>query len=208
MIRSSLTNACISMLLSHTAVMVVLFPSLAASQDIDTKIFGCRSGVVEYRFTGEQEGIGILFFDDYGFRTHFYLDVLTSGRHRQTITVTIGEDQYMFDAKKSGEGIKMKTSSLRFGDVQDSITSEVYGKIGLEKKGSVYFMGKDCDVWQGRAGKILLWNGIVLRKEIDLYGNRLNQEALSLRTDIEVDPELFAIPENISFVDMPGRPGF
>jgi hypothetical protein len=188
--------------------LLMLFTAFTDAQDLDLRIFACRSGIVEYRFNGTQEGVGTLYFDDFGFRTHFLLDVLVAGRHTRTITITIGEDQYMFDAEKSGEGIKLKNRANLVIEDQDSVIRNVYGKIGLEKTGSVFFMGKDCDLWQGKAGKVLLWNGIVLRKEIDLYGNRMHQEALSLKTDIAVDQDLFTTPENISFVEMPVRPGF
>jgi hypothetical protein len=190
------------------AVLTIVFPNLVPGQCLDQSAYSNRSGIVEYKFTGTQEGIGTLYFDDFGFRTYFLLDVMVAGRHTRTITITIGEDQYMFDADKSGEGIKLKTRANLVIEEQDSVIRNVYGKIGLEKTGSAFFMGKDCDLWQGKAGKVLLWNGIVLHKEIDLYGNRMHQEALSLKTDIAVDPDLFTIPENISFVEMPGRPGF
>lgn len=188
--------------------LLILFTVFTDAQDLDLSIFDSRSGIVEYRFNGTQEGVGTLYFDDFGFRTHLFLDVLVAGRHTRTITITIGEDQYRFNADKSGEGIKVKTRVNLAIEDQDSVIRNVYGKLGMEKTGSAIFMGKDCDLWQGKAGQVLLWNGIVLRKEIDLYGNRIHQEALSLKTDITVDPDLFTIPENISFVEMPGRPGF
>lgn len=188
--------------------LLILFTVFTDAQDLDLSIFDSRSGIVEYRFNGTQQGVGTLYFDDFGFRTHLFLDVLVAGRHTRTITITIGEDQYMFNADKTGEGIKVKTRANLGIEDQDSVFSNVYGKIGLEKTGSAFFMGKDCDLWKGKAGQVLLWNGIVLRMEIDLNGNRIHQEALSVKTDIEIDPDLFTIPDNISFVEMPGRPGF
>jgi hypothetical protein len=176
-------------------------------QQMDLKPYGLKSGIIEYKFSGAQEGVGTLYFDDYGIRSNMYLDAVEGGKHQKGYTLIIGEDQYMYDLDKSKEGMKMKNpvyKEIDQDDDIDTILEKVYGKMGLKKTGTRSFLGKECDLWKGKPGEALIWKGILLKLDLNMYNNQILQEATEIKVNVPVDPSLFKIPENIDFMEMPG----
>jgi hypothetical protein len=176
-------------------------------QNITLKPYGLESGIIDYKFSGAQEGVGTLYFDKYGRRTNMYLDAVEGGKHQKGYTLTIGEDQYMYDPGKPKDGVKMKNPIYK--DLDDNATIEtilakVYGKMGLNKTGKSTFLGKECEVWTGDEGEALIWKGILLKLDLDIFNNKIQQEATAIKENVPVDPSLLEVPEGIDFIEMPG----
>ena len=191
-------------------LLVIIFSCIATSmilgQSITLKPYGLESGIIDYKFSGTQEGIGTLYFDDYGLRSNMYLDVIEGGKHQKGYTLTLGEDQYMYDLEKSKEGIKMKNPVYKDLDENatiETILEKVYGKMGLQKTGKAMFLGKECDLWKGKQGEVFIWQGILLKMDLNMYGNPIYQEATAVKINVPIDPSLLEIPEGIEFMEMP-----
>ena len=180
--------------------------SMALGQSLTLKPFGLESGIIDYKFSGAQEGVGTLYFDNFGLRSNMYLDVIEGGKHQKGYTLTLGEDQYMYDLEKSKEGIKMRNPAYKDLDENatiETILEKVYGKMGLKKTGKATFLGKECDLWKSEQGEALIWQGLLLKLDLDMYGNSIHQEATAMKMNVPVDTSLFEIPEGIEFTEMP-----
>ncbi len=189
-----------------STILMLLVTSSVIGQKLDLKPYGLKSGIIDYKFSGAQEGVGTMYFDDYGLRSNMYLDAIEGGKHQKGYTLTIGEDQYMYDLEKSEDGVKMQNpvyKDLEKNATIETILKKVYGKMGLQKTGKTMFLGKECDLWKGEQGEVLIWQGILLKMDLKIYGNTIHQEATKVKTNVPVDPSLLKIPEGIEFMEMP-----
>jgi hypothetical protein len=124
-------------------------------------------------------------------------------------TVTVGEDQYMWDISNPGQGMKTKNPMLKMlmgssGTEIESYMASMYEQIGMKESGSEMFQGKQCTVYKGDMGKVLIWNGILMMMEMNMGSVVSRQEATSVKTHIPVDAKYFRIPGNVTFNEIPG----
>lgn len=49
-----------------TAACLLFAFQQADSQEVSLKPYGIKSGIIEYKYTGNEAGNGTLYFDDYG----------------------------------------------------------------------------------------------------------------------------------------------
>jgi len=188
-------------------VMVSFELNSAYCQRDEHKPYGMNSGIIEYKFSGMQEGMGTLHFDDYGLKASMYMDVIEGDKHKRGYTLTLKEDQYMYDLGPSGEGFKMKNpffSNLKEGGDAETFLMKFYGNMGFEKAGKIIFLDRECDLWKGNEGEAFIWKGILLKFDLNMYGNAIHQEATSILINVQIDPSLLKIPEDIEFMEMPG----
>lgn len=191
-------------------LLIVVFSTVLNSafcQRDDPKPYGLKSGIIDYRFSGTQEGVGTLYFDDHGLKANMYLDIVEGDKHKKGYTLTLNKDQYIYDPDQSGEGFKMKNpffSNLDEERDTETFLKKFYGNMGLEKTGKIIFLDRECDLWKGNEGEAFIWKGILLKLDSYIYGNVIHQEATSIQINIQIDPSLFNIPEGIEFMEMPG----
>jgi hypothetical protein len=179
------------------------------SQEVTFKPYSIKSGIINYSYSGDKTGKGILYFDDYGTKTALFMDAVKDGEFNRGWVVTYGDSQYMWDPDNQGEGMKLKNplagwiASASKGDIE-SFTESMYAKMGMEKSGTESFMGKECKVLKGNMGKVLTWNGILMLLDLKMTGYSSHEEVTSLKTNIPVDAKYFILPGNIKFSEMPG----
>ena len=191
--------------------VILLLPSWIFAQEQETtlKLYGIKSGIIDYKFSGTKEGSGTLYFDEFGQKSQMYIDAIENGKRKKGWTLGLGETHYLYDPESSSEGLKMgnpiikKLKNQEHTDME-AITAEVYSKMGFKKEGKQTFLDKECDVWKGKKGMVLIWNGILLKMEYTVYGYTTKQEATTVSINVTVDPKLFEIPNNIQFTEMPG----
>jgi len=182
---------------------------LASGQEASLKPYGLKSGIIEYSFSGTKVGKGILYFDDYGMKSAMYTDALEGGEQRKGWVVSFGEYQYMWDPEVSKDGMKLKNPFIEWasksskGDME-SFTESVYGKMGMSRSGTEEMLGKECILYKGKRGKVLLWNGILMLLDMKMLGMTTHQEAISIQTNVPVEAKYFVIPRDIRFVEMQG----
>ncbi|MBN1387642.1 MAG: hypothetical protein JW965_04300 [Bacteroidales bacterium] len=173
------------------------------------KPLGVKSGIIEYTYSGDKTGKSTYYFDDYGMKSAVYADMVMQGEQSQGWTVTIGEDQYMWDLSRPGEGMKAKNPMIKMmmeakeGDME-SYTTSMYEQMGMMRSGTEMYQGKECTVYKGDLGKVLIWKGILMKMEMNI-GNVVSlQEVTSIKTNIPVNSKYFRIPDNVTFSEIPG----
>ena len=173
------------------------------------KPLGVKSGIIEYTYAGDKTGKSTQYFDDYGMKSAVYVETVSQGEESKGWAVTIGEDQYMWDQSNSGQGMKTKNPMIKMlaessGKDMLSYMAGMYEQMGLIKSGTETFQGKECTVFKGDMGKVLIWKGIMMKMEMNLGTMVSRQEVSSIKTNIPVDGKYFRIPDNITFSEIPG----
>ena len=196
------------------AVICLLFVLFSANrllaQEVSLKPYGIESGIIEYKYSGSQVGTGILYFDEFGYRSAMKMDTKMNDQPQKGWVVSFKEFQYMFDPSRPDEGgMKMKNpiieSMLKMDKPDfDKVAEDLYSKIGMKRAGTEKFMDKDCVVFKGDNGKILTWNGILMLMDMTYSGIKTKQEVTSIKINVPVDEKYFEIPKNIKFKEMPG----
>lgn len=169
---------------------------------------GIRSGIIEYSYSGDKTGKSTQYFDDYGMKSAVYADIVQQGEPSKGWAVTIGEDQYMWDPSKPGEGMKVKNPMVKAmmeksPEELESFTASMYEQMGMMKSGTEMFQGKECTVYKGDMGKVLIWKGLMMMMEMNMGTVISRQEVTSIKTNIRVDNKYFTIPKDITFSEMP-----
>ena len=189
-----------------TFCTALLLPT-AAGQEATPKPFSFKSGIVEYKYSGDKTGTSIQYIEDYGMKTAVYSDITQDGETTRSWVVSYGDYQYMWDPDKPGEGMKMKNPLLSWikeaskGDME-SFTITSYEKMGMVRDGTETFLGKECTVIKGEMGKVLIWKGIMMLMDFKMGAYVSKQEATSVKTNVPVDGKYFVIPKNITFTEM------
>ena len=173
------------------------------------KPLGVKSGIIEYSYSGDKTGKSTQYFDDYGMKNAVYVEIVSRGEESKGWTVTIGEDQYMWDLSNSSQGMKAKNPMIKMlmdSSGQDilSYMTGMYEQMGLIKSGTETFQGKECTVFMGDLGKALIWKGIMMKMEMNIGTMVSRQEVTSIKTNVHVDGKYFRIPDNITFSEIPG----
>lgn len=192
-----------------SAVILMFFGIIAIGQETSLKPYGLKSGIIEYSYSGSKVGKGILYFDDYGMKSAMYTDALEGGEQRKGWVVSFGEYQYMWDPEVSKDGMKLKNPFIEWaakssGADLESFTESLYKKMGMSRSGTETMLGKECTLYKGKRGKLLIWNGILILLDMKMLGITTHQEAISIQTNIPVEGKYFVIPKDIRFVEMQG----
>jgi len=173
------------------------------------KPFGVKSGIIEYTYSGDKTGKSTQYFDDYGLKNAVYTETVALGEENKGWVVSIGEDQYMWDPSRNDQGMKTRNPMLKSlvessGKDILSYMASMYEQMGMTKSGKETFLGKDCDVFRGPLGEVLVWKGIMMKMEMNMGTMVSRQEATSIKTNVSVDGKYFRIPENITFSEIQG----
>jgi len=173
------------------------------------KPLGVKSGIIEYTYSGDKTGKSTQYFDDYGMKSAVYAEIVQQGEPSKGWSLTIGEDQYMWDPGKPGEGMKAKNPMAammtgKSAEEMETLTASMYEQMGMAKSGTEMFQGKACTVYKGDMGKVLIWKGLLMMMEIRMGDVVSRQEVTSIKTNTPVDGKYFKIPENVSFSELPG----
>ena len=187
----------------------------AAAEEAETnsdalgKPLGVKSGIIEYTYSGDKTGKSTQYFDDYGMKSAVYAEIVQQGEPSKGWSLTIGEDQYMWDPGKPGEGMKAKNPMAammtgKSAEEMETLTASMYEQMGMAKSGTEMFQGKACTVYKGDMGKVLIWKGLLMMMEIRMGDVVSRQEVTSIKTNTPVDGKYFKIPDNITFSELPG----
>jgi len=190
-------------------IIIYLLPIISLTgQKLTLKPYGLKSGIIEYSYSGDKVGKGILYFDDFGMKSAMFTDAVEDGEKRKGWVVTFGDYQYLWDPDRSSEGFKLKNPIITWlaesskGDI-DSYTESMYLQMGFTKAPDEIFLGKPCKAMKGDMGKVLTWNGILMLMDMKLMGTGSHQEVTKIQTNVRVDAKYFVIPRNIKFSEMP-----
>ena len=168
------------------------------------KLYGIKSGIIEYKHTGSRTGTSIMYFDNYGHRSANYSDLIMNNQVDKGWVVSFDEMQYMF---KEGinQGTKMKNPMIEaLKEVNDleKFTEETYAKLGFQPAGTESYLGKECRVFKGNMGKVLSWNGILMYMEMNAGVMTYKQEATKIKVNVPVKASYFQLPEDVTFSEI------
>ncbi len=189
-------------------VLLLCLIAVTTAQENAMKLYGIRSGIIEYSYAGDKVGKGILWFSDYGLKSAMYTEVITNGEQTKGWVVTTGDTQYMWDPSRPDEGMKAQNPMVAWmkeaakGNL-DAFYETTYSQIGFTKGPNENFLGRNCMTMKGEMGKLLFWNGIMMYMDMKMGAFNSHQEVTSLKTDLPVDAKYFVIPKNIKFTEMP-----
>ncbi len=171
--------------------------------------FRFRSGIIEYRYSGDKTGTEVHYIDDYGLKTAVYSEIKSDGELAKGLIISSGEYQYMWDPARPAQGMKMKNPLMTgiqqssAGEIED-LNVKTYETMGMRKTGTEKFLGRECVLLKGTMGKVLIWNGVLMLLDLKMGDFVSRQEATSVKTDVAVDQKYFTIPKNITFQEMAG----
>jgi len=174
------------------------------SQDI-LKIYGIKSGIIEYKHSGTNTGTSTLYFDNFGQKSANYMVITAQGKTQKSWVVSLSEMQYIYDPV-TRTGQKMKNpliEGLKEIDDLEKFTEDMYAKMGFKPAGNENFLGRDCRVFKGDMGKVLTWNGLLMLMEMTVMGTTTRQEATKVDVNVPVKASLFEVPADIKFTELP-----
>jgi len=173
------------------------------------KYYGIRSGIIEYKHSGQRTGTSILYFDRYGHRSATYSDMIMNGQPEKTWAFSMDDMQYIYK-EGSMQGMKMKnplTEKLTKVKDLEKFTEEIYNQMGFKPAGTESYQGKECRVFKGEMGKVLVWNGLLMYMEMNVMGTTVKQEAVKVDVNTRVKPSVFDLPGDVTFTEMPAMGG-
>jgi hypothetical protein len=185
-------------------LLCLFFVSSVQSQDA-LKIFGIKSGIIEYKHSGTNTGTSTLYFDNYGQKSANYMVITSGGKTQKSWVISLSEMQYIYDpVTKTGQKMKNPMiEGLKEIDDMEKFTEEMYAKMGFKPAGNENFLGRDCRVFKGNMGKVLTWNGLLMFMEMTVMGTTTGQEATKVEVNVPVKASLFEVPADVTFTDIP-----
>ena len=172
--------------------------------EIGLKLYGIKSGIIEYKHSGTRTGTSKMYFDKYGHRTANYSDLVMNGQPDKGWVISFDEMQYMY---KEGvkQGMKMKNpmiEGLKKVNDLEKFAEETYDKMGFKSAGTEMYLGKECRVFKGDMGKVLTWNGLLMYMEMTVMGTTTKQEVTKIDVNVPVKASLFELPKDVTFSEM------
>lgn len=171
------------------------------------KVFGIKSGVIEYVISGSQEGTKTLYFDSWGMKQAEYMrSILTVKGFTKPInklSVIDGEFQYNINMDQNS-GTRTRNPVLRTMEQLsgqkgfNEFGEQMLLNMGANKVGSEEFLGKNCDVYEMRSTgtKLWVWEWITLKSETNSRGLEINITATRINEGSVPDSK-FKIPEKV-----------
>lgn len=194
------------------AILFLLFTFIIGTQlqaqEVSLKPYGIKSGIIEYKYSGSEEGKGIMYFDEFGYKSAMKKDTKSGDRISKGWVISHKEYQYIFDPSKPDEGLKMKNPVIETlikmdKPDYDKVAEDLYSEMGLKRSANEKFLDKDCICFKGDVGKVLTWNGILMLMDVNFGGIKSRQEVISIKINVPVEAKFFEIPKDIKFSEMP-----
>lgn len=179
----------------------------------DKKIFGIKSGIVEYEITGSQTGTKKLYFDDWGRKqaefSNSTINVGKYSKHSNILKITMIDWQYIINLENK-TGTKRENPVIeKMIELYDQVN---YGEFGEQlilidggfESGSDNVVGKKCRAYRFNKKKQTwwVWNWILLKSEINRGGIDINIEAVSIQTDLNIPENIFSVPSDVLITEI------
>jgi len=217
--------------------MVMGFFSGCGGQKIDYKTatleqiyqpYGVKSGIIKYKYGGDQLGIQELYFDDYGWKQVIYYEKAPA--HDPNLVMK-GLDIIMPDYIISINMVKMEGSKrpnvmfLTLKQIWDATPPDQRMELGpkiqkftkqmnlglayrdylvnMSEESSVYqdVAGKKCEVYKLMNGdmRLFVWNKIVLGTEfLSPKGQTIKLEATDFQDNVPIPAEKYNVPSGVT----------
>lgn len=198
-------------MLGFLLVFICSAVSTAWAQD-GFKRYPMQSGIIEYTYTGNQNGTEIVYFDQWGMREARYSNkkVDMMGQKFTLNTVALMDNDWIYTVDLDRKvGIKVKNTFLEdfIKDNPDKDLTKVGEKMlegmGGVKTGTDQIAGKTCDVWETKNMNTTtcIWNGVPLRTEINAGPFQVKTVATKIQENAPVSEDKFKLPEGIQMTE-------
>jgi hypothetical protein len=179
----------------------------------DQKMYGIKSGIIEYEITGSQTGTKKLYFDDWGRKqaefTNSTIKVGKYTKHSNLLKITKGDWQYIIN-------LENKTGLKRENPVIEKIielkNQTNYGEFGEQlllisggfESGGDIVADKKCKVYEFKKQntKSWIWNWLMLKSEIKRGNINIIVVAKNIEENVFIVDTVFSPPKNILIIEV------
>ncbi len=179
----------------------------------DQKIYGIKSGIIEYEITGSQTGTKKLYFDDWGRKqaeyTNSTIKVGKYTKHSNLLKITNGDLQYIINLENT-------TGTKRENPVIEKIielkNQTYYGEFGEQllfisggfESGQDIVADKKCKVYEFKKqnSKSWIWNWLMLKSETKRGNINITVVAKNIEEKVFIADTVFSPPLNILIIEV------
>jgi hypothetical protein len=179
----------------------------------DQKIFGIKSGIIEYEITGSQTGIKKLYFDDWGRKqaeyTNSTIKVGKYTKHSNLLKITTGDLQYIINLEKT-TGTKRENPLIE--KIIELKNQTNYGEFGEQlllisggfESGRDIVADKKCKVYEFKKqnSKSWVWNWLMLKSETKRGKINISVIAKKIEENVFIDDTVFSPPKNVLIIEV------
>lgn len=182
----------------------------------EVRVYGVKSGRIDYEITGLQSGQSTTYWDDWGMREAENWEVtLTLGDRSvpvRRLSLRTREGLVLADLS-ANTATRAENPIFHFLKEEGLSGGEDLGQKWIESMGGVRdgtdtVAGQTCDVWvvESLGGKLCIWQGLMLRQEVQVEGSHFLKVAVAIDTDEKVGDDRFTLPDGLSFDAQPFSP--
>lgn len=180
--------------------------------------YAVKSGHVEYKLSGSTNGTKLVWWDDYGTKIRTEINAVTQTKmfgtvteqKKHTITITV-EDQNWTADMINHTGIKsVNPYYTEARELSESLTEaqktqlkqQVMDAFNAEKLGTEKVLGKTCEILSVMGGKSWIYNGVVLKSEVNVLGITNYETATLFKENITIPDAKFLPVKGFNYEDL------
>ncbi len=200
------------------ALSIILCFAFQVNAQNQAKRFAIKSGTIVLELSGSTTGTKTIYFDNYGDKYHEHEESVTEvkmfGMTDRTkadkITIMNGDQFWTIDniEDKNMEG-KLpyyKSSHEMFANMseaeQEKMADDMLKSLGGEKLGTEKILGYNCEKISVLGAKSWIYNGIVLKSEVNVMGIVSNEVAVEFEKNPSLSSKLFEAPSGKDFENL------
>ena len=179
----------------------------------DQKIYGIKSGIIEYEITGSQTGTKKLYFDNWGRKqaefTNSTIKVGKYTKHSNLLKITKGDWQYIINLEKN-TGLKRENPVIE--KIIELKNQTNYGEFGEQlllisggfESGRDIVADKKCKVYEFKKQntKSWIWNWLMLKSETKRGNIDITVVAKNIEENVFIADTVFSPPKNILIIEV------
>ena len=179
----------------------------------DQKIYGIKSGIIEYEIKGSQTGTKKLFFDDWGRKqaefTNSTIKVGKYTKHSNLLKITKGDWQYIINLENN-TGLKRENPVIE--KIIELKNQTNYGEFGEQlllisggfESGRDIVADKKCKVYEFKKQntKSWIWNWLMLKSETKRGKINITVVAKNIEENVFIADTVFNPPKNILIIEV------
>lgn len=186
-------------------LMALAFLMTVGIMQAQEKTYNNKSGILKTKVTTMGMEIpSTSYWDDYGMKAVGLAD--QGGAQVRTI---VKDDVQYLIIENTGKGVKQALPSkpINYLNLTDEVIDQ-YQILQLDEKKTI--LGHECigynmimEVQEQKVNvTVWVWEGIALKMDQEVEGQKIEMEATSLELDVPVDEKLFIIPDDIEWMEM------
>lgn len=187
-------------------IVSILWSVCGWAQQNQYKVFPFKTAIVEYEQSGNTQGRRTQYIDEYGYKQAGYSQTTTTmmgfTTTENTAQIMVGSTVYAIDYSENS----VTESQSPLYALYANSTSTDYEKLGRQALSGLGYhntgekesiCGKSCEIWKGSLGSVYIWKGLTLKSVTQMLGIKVEEIAVSVKTDCSVPSDKFIVPENM-----------